>query len=219
VTNSLAGQRTDMAKERTALVRENGFPPNPWNPPSFARICPVNGPPFRGEGPIGRFYAPIFRVHGRSLADQRTKMAGNRTRFSEKRTNPAEAPAPFFPICARQWPAEGPIASCFSIFQNLRRNSLARSSHPNTTLKYTYRTVKHKRACAEFHCANFDDADWGSHINRMARNLSFAIANLLSLHYFIQYFLLTEQPLPSQIIDEQKESIIFMRCRERLKRP
>jgi hypothetical protein len=59
VTNSLAGQRTDMAKERTALVREH-----PQSYPPSVQSCLASDPLLRIKGRTCRCYAPISLALG-----------------------------------------------------------------------------------------------------------------------------------------------------------
>jgi uncharacterized membrane protein YidH (DUF202 family) len=87
VTNTLAGQRTDMAKERTALVREQTRLST-----KSTELATIRTEMSRERSSLAGQRTDLavlrtdFSRSRTSLADQRTKMAGNRTRFSEKRT-------------------------------------------------------------------------------------------------------------------------------------
>jgi uncharacterized membrane protein YidH (DUF202 family) len=87
VTNTLAGQRTDMAKERTALVREQTRLST-----KSTELATIRTEMSRERSSLAGQRTDLavlrtdFSRSRTSLADQRTKMAGDRTRFSEKRT-------------------------------------------------------------------------------------------------------------------------------------
>jgi uncharacterized membrane protein YidH (DUF202 family) len=91
VTNSLAGQRTDMAKERTALVREQTRLSTKSTELAAIRTeLSRERSSFADQRTNLAVLRTDFSRSRTSLADQRTKMASDRTQFSVKRTGLAQ---------------------------------------------------------------------------------------------------------------------------------